>query len=151
MARGPKPHHWSYWVEPEPNSGCWLWTGDVAHQDGRAVLTRYVDGKRRRLTAARFIWEEVNGPILNGLWVLHKCNVAACVNPDHLYLGTHKDNMRDVVRSGIRLGEVRKTHCPRGHLYDLRYFYGTRYTRICSTCNREKCRAYYLRKREAAA
>lgn len=148
---GPKPHHWSHWVSPEPNSGCWLWDGDADGQSGRAMLTRHVEGKRRRLTVARIVWEDVKGPIPPDKWVLHRCNNKACVNPDHLYLGTHKENMQDMARSGIKK-RVYRTHCPRGHLYDLQYSYSYQnILQVCSTCNREKCRAYYVRKAERVA
>jgi hypothetical protein len=122
----------------------------------RPLLIRHINGKRKNLNVTRYIWEDVKGPIPDGLWVLHTCDNGSCVNPDHLYLGTHKDNMRDMARSGIQLGKILKTHCPRGHPYDLRYFYGTRYVRICSICNREKCRVQWLKRKarlvaEAAA
>jgi len=144
---GPVPYHWSYWVMPEPNSGCWLWDGIVG-TNGRPTLIRHINRKRKTLNVTRFIWEDVKGPIPDGLWVLHKCSVGICVNPDHLYLGTHQNNMADMARSGVQKG-VRKTHCPRGHLYDAKYSYRRQTIQVCSICNREKCRAYYARRRAA--
>lgn len=44
----------------------------------------------------RVAWEVANGPIPKGMFVLHRCDVRTCINPDHLFLGTHKDNMRDM-------------------------------------------------------
>jgi hypothetical protein len=129
-----------------------LWLGPVAaHQDGRATLIRHVNGKRRMLRVARVAWEDTRGPIPGDMWVLHKCNVAACVNPDHLYLGTHQDNMRDMALSGIKK-RTRVTHCPRGHLYTARYSYSYRnIAQICLICNREKCRAYYQKRKTVLA
>lgn len=82
-------------IEPEPTSGCYLWAGAVIRA-GYGKLGR----RGRTLSAHRYFWEEENGPIPNGLHVLHKCDVRNCVNPDHMFLGTHGDNMRDMFAKG---------------------------------------------------
>lgn len=76
---------------PEPNTGCWIWLGS-ANSEGRAQM-----GSR---TAARVSYAAYKGPIPEGLSVLHRCDEPICVNPDHLFLGTHTDNMRDMSRKG---------------------------------------------------
>lgn len=80
---------------PEPNTGCWLWTGALFvvgygkfKQDGKDVY------------AHRFSYEAHVGPIREGLHVLHTCDNPVCVNPDHLFLGTQGDNNRDCVKKG---------------------------------------------------
>ena len=80
---------------PEPNSGCLIWTGSLL-SDGYGQIA--VNGKMMR--AHRFSWEESNGPIPEGIYVLHTCDNRVCVNPDHLFLGTQQDNMDDMVRKG---------------------------------------------------
>jgi len=70
-------------------SGCWLWTG--ACVDSGYGVIRY--GKSLR--AHRVSWQIHNGPIPEGMGVLHRCDVPCCVNPAHLFLGTDGDNVRD--------------------------------------------------------
>jgi hypothetical protein len=62
----------------------------------------------------------MNGPVPSGMLILHKCDVRGCVNPDHLFLGTAKDNTRDMMTKGREnfvggLRNSRKTHCKHGH------------------------------------
>jgi hypothetical protein len=89
---------------PEPNSGCWLWLGDlnkggygIFHLGKERVGNRY---RKVRIGAHRLSWELYHGSIPHGLWVLHKCDVTGCVNPDHLFVGTPKDNTDDMVSKG---------------------------------------------------
>src|SRR6185503_1885498 len=70
---------------------CWNWTGHIHH-------TGY--GMYRSGGAHRFSYEMANGPIPDGLWVLHKCDNRKCVNPDHLFLGTVQDNVDDMHAKG---------------------------------------------------
>lgn len=72
------------------SSGCWVWT--AAAKAGYGVF-RHPTGKQ--VLAHRYAWESIRGPIPEGLMVLHRCGVALCVRPSHLYLGTHAENMRD--------------------------------------------------------
>jgi hypothetical protein len=73
---------------------CWLWTGATA--SGYGTIGR--GGKGQPMVGAhRISWELVNGPIPEGLCILHRCDVKLCVNPDHLFLGTHAENVMDKV------------------------------------------------------
>jgi hypothetical protein len=81
---------------PVPEAGCWLWDGSW---NGNKRGQLHIDGEGM-IMAPRFFYQHHVGPIADGLFVCHKCDTPACVNPDHLYLGTHTDNMRDRRRKG---------------------------------------------------
>jgi hypothetical protein len=75
--------------------GCILWNGPLRHGYG---VIHSGTSKGRNLYAHRVAWELSNGPIPDGLHVLHRCDVKRCINAtDHLFLGTHADNMADMV------------------------------------------------------
>lgn len=80
------------------STGCWLWDG-AADKFGRGKSTKLGNSSKPD-TAPRVSWERFVGPIPKGMHVLHKCDVPACINPDHLFLGTHADNMNDRVSKG---------------------------------------------------
>lgn len=82
-----------FWRFVLKTDGCWLWTGRlVRHGYGQISL----GGRHpKRAAAHRASWEIANGPVPDGLWVLHHCDNPPCVRPDHLFLGTAKDNSRD--------------------------------------------------------
>ena len=74
---------------------CWLWTGCIV-RGGYGQIR--INGKG--VYAHRYSYEKNNGAIPEGVLVRHTCNVPSCVNPNHLVLGTHQDNMDDKVNSG---------------------------------------------------
>lgn len=73
---------------------CWLWLGP---RDRKGYGTTHLGGSRQR-GAHQAAWLFANGPIPQGLWVLHKCDNPPCVRPDHLFLGTSDDNIMDMIR-----------------------------------------------------
>lgn len=89
----------SYWM-PEPNSGCWLWLGTY-YDSGYA---RFWDGKRSR-RASRVAWLVYRGEeIPEHLLACHDCDNPACVNHNHLFVGTSKDNTQDAIKKGKIIG-----------------------------------------------
>lgn len=96
---------------PEPNSGCWIWLGGVTDaKRGQHRAKTYFNGSYT--SAARVAWTMEYGPIPAGLLVLHKCDTPLCVNPAHLFLGTHKDNAADAKAKGrLASQRRRRTNC----------------------------------------
>lgn len=129
-------------VEPEPNTGCWLWLLAVNKKSGYGQMG--VNG--RVLYAHRVAYEAWRGPIPEGLTIDHLCRVRSCVNPDHLEAVTMRENTLRGESTAAR--NARKTHCPEGHPIEA----GNANTktwngwRRCRTCFNARCRAYYVAK-----
>lgn len=122
---------------PVTESGCWLW---LRGRDECGYGHTWINGAPAR--AHRASYEAFVGPIATGLCVCHKCDVPACVNPQHLFLASHRDNILDAVRKG-RLGQQKKTQCNRGHDFTVD---NTRINgngaRVCITCQRTRSREH---------
>jgi hypothetical protein len=86
---------------PVRGDDCWLFVGCPSQTYGQFEF------HDRRQLAHRVSWELINGPIPAGLEVCHKCDTPRCVRPDHLFLGTAKDNAQDSSRKGRRYGKGR--------------------------------------------
>lgn len=88
-------------------SGCWEYQGNI-RADGYGRMHIYANGLRpqkRQFVASRVAYAFFNGVDPAEKFVCHHCDNPACINPDHLFLGTHQDNMRDMDQKGRRAAQ----------------------------------------------
>ncbi len=90
-----KPPQDRFWAKVNKTADCWIWSGGC-YEDGYGNFL-YMG---KSIGAHRYSWIYHYGEIPQGLQVLHKCDCPSCVNPQHLFLGTHKDNMKDMISKG---------------------------------------------------
>jgi len=105
MSRPSIPIANRFWskVDKRKGNSCWLWLASISKR-GYGNVSKIMGGLRRNVGAHRVAWELINGPIPNGLCVLHKCDNPPCVRPSHLFLGTQADNMKDCGVKGRQPG-----------------------------------------------
>ena len=104
-------------VERIPGIDCWLWTGAIKNKSGHGVMGMGLPKKVNKLIPAhRLSYLLFNGSIPGGLEIRHTCDVASCVNPEHLIPGTHQDNLQDArergqLGKGRNSGEMNGSNC----------------------------------------
>ncbi len=115
---------------------CWQWMRCLSPKGYGKIFDR---GKHKR--AHRISWEIYHGPIPSNLLVCHTCDNPSCVNPNHLFLGTQKDNRVDCSTKG-RTFNQKKTQCKRGHKFTPKNTHlsknGRRKCRMCDSIFRKK-------------
>lgn len=88
-----------FWDHVDKTATCWLWTASTRRNYGQARLPG-----RTQQNAHRVAWILTHGEIADGMVVRHKCDNPLCVRPEHLEVGTHKDNSQDMARRGRHVG-----------------------------------------------
>ncbi len=114
-------------VRVNASTGCWDW---LAYTNPKGYgMFGY---KSTVLLAHRYIWEQFNGPIPPKMFILHQCDNPTCVNPQHLFLGSHQDNMKDMtVKRRQALGQRNgKATLSDQAVNDIRNIYTGRYGQI---------------------
>ncbi len=116
--------------------GCIEWA-KATNRDGYGKFQ--IGGKT--VAVHRYAWERMNGPIPDGMFILHACDNPPCCNTSHMSLGDNAANMQDMLAKG-RGWNQKKTRCPYGHPLDS--VVSTTGWRYCGECNRISARARRL-------
>ena len=99
-----------FWAKVEITDRCWLWTAGCSRGYARF---RYEGGQH--VYAHRYAWELLVGEIPEGMTIDHLCRVSHCVNPEHMRVVTHRENVLAEHSQSPSAINFRKTHCIRGH------------------------------------
>ncbi len=137
------------WLDAQSSEGnaCWEWPWSP-NTKGYGTIKP----KGKTMMVHRIAFGSRVSPIPGGLFVCHHCDNPPCARPSHLFLGTQKDNIADMLRKGrghnpLMEANAAKTHCVRGHAFNLTNTHVMiaetgRIHRECRTCRRDKARAY---------
>ncbi len=129
-----------FWSKVVKGPKCWLWTAKITTNG----YGSFSIGAKDKVSAHRWLYERINGPLPEGMELDHLCRTTACVNPAHMEPVTHRENMR-------RGTWATRAHCPQGHPYDEAntYVYPNGW-RKCRTCKRARDRRIYHRRKALA-
>lgn len=131
------PPHWTlrqrleHYSVPDPNTGCILWIGNTG-KNGYGML----NWQQRSWLAHRLAWSAIHGRIPSAMVICHRCDVRACINPAHLFLGTTADNMRDLrekerIRARLGAGQLDAIGTATGSVREVALRYGVPEGMVC--------------------
>ena|SRR3990167_5583641 len=152
MARDGKriPIEQRFWNKVVKTATCWNWIGSK-NKFGYGQIGAMIGKKHKMFAAHRISYELVNDKIPKGLCVLHRCDNPACVNPQHLWAGTHQENMRDRSLKGRTVGSKGekngKAKLNRKLVKEIRDLYKTgelSHTGLSEVFNVSKATIYYI-------
>lgn len=115
-----QPPEERFWKHVEKSDDCWNWTASLSNGYGQ-----FSKGNKQITLSHRFSYEIHIGKIPDGMFICHKCDNPRCVRPDHLFLGTSSDNMKDMASKGRGVFQKHPEKLKRGseqHLAKLTNF-----------------------------
>lgn len=139
------PQEWLERYSTVSDSGCRLFRGGLDKKGYGKVGFR-----GRTSIASRASYEMFNGAIPPDLFVLHRCDVPRCINPEHLFLGTQADNIADMMRKNRQVPQPKKSECKNGHVLIVPKRGGQKICPLCQRAAKQRFRARLLQRKMSA-